>query len=150
MNVKMGVRGVGNVLAELRSIGQRVPEAARKTMHRTSDWIVKEAKLNVPVDTHNLEESIRKEVSYGGRGRLQIDITCGGIVNGVNVDLYALEVHENYEGMTKNGPGPGTLEKMKANPGRKIGSHFLSRAVEEAQKKLRNQMIEAIVKEIRR
>lgn len=139
--VSLNAEGIEAVILRLRNLAQTVPDNARKVMHRGADRIVKEAKLNVPVDTHNLEESIRKEVDYGFRGRLKIDITCGGEVNGVNVDQYAVIVHENYEGMLKHGPGPGTLAKMAANPGRIIGSKFLERALEAERDKLNRAMI---------
>lgn len=147
----MKITGIAGVLAELRNIADIVPANARKTMHRQADVIVKEAKLNTPVDTHNLEESIRKVVSYEGvKGRLKIEVEAGGMVNGVNVDLYAMEVHEAYEtSIAPNGPGPGTRAKMAANPGRLIGSKFLERAAESVEKKLRPSMIQAIIRGIR-
>ena len=140
------IDGVAQLLAEMRSVGQRVPENARKTMHRNADVIVREAQLNTPVDKHNLELSIRKEVAYGFRGRLQIDIVAGGFVNGVDVDRYILEVHENYDSRK---PGPGTLAKMAANPGRLIGAQFLERALRAQEEKLRPQMIEAVLRGIK-
>lgn len=147
----MKITGIAGVLAELRNIADLVPANARKTMHRQADKIVEEARLNTPVDTHNLEESIHKVVSYeGARGRLKIAIEAGGEVNGVNVDLYALKVHEAYEtDVAVNGPGPGTKAKMLANPGRIIGSGFLTRAAESVESKLRPSMIQAIVRAIR-
>ena len=147
MRPEMKVIGAAAVIAELRNIAEVVPDNARKVMHRGADRIVKEAKLNTPVDTHNLEESIRKEVDREATGgkRLKIDIAVGGIVDGVNVDEYAAEVHEAYEtSVAPNGPGPGTKEKMQANPGRQIGSKFLERAVETEQPKFIKALIDAV------
>lgn len=144
MKASIKTQGFSGLYASLRHAGQRVQENGRKTMHRQADAIVKEARLNAPVDKHNLEESIRKEIDYVQRGRLQITIKMGGFVGGVNVDRYALEVHENYESMK---PGPGTLAKMQANPGRIIGSKFLERAIEASRGKLQKAMVEAVIKE---
>lgn len=147
MNVGMKITGAAALKAELRNIGLRVPENARKAMQRSADRIVKEAQLNAPVDKHNLEESIHQVKSYSTfRGRLQIDIDVGGIVNGVNVDLYALEVHENYDAKRA---GPGTIAKMKANPGRTIGAKFLERAADAEKPKIQPSLIQAVIQAIR-
>ena len=142
----MKTQGIPELIVSLRHTGERVADTARKHMHRIADRIVKEARLNAPVDKHNLEESIHKEVDYGYRGRLNISIVMGGVVNGVNVDKYVLEVHESISRMK---PGPNTLAKMAANPGRKIGEKFLERALEENQDKLEKALIEGVLKEWR-
>lgn len=144
MEFKAKASGFAQIYAQLSHAGDRVVEAGRKQMHRSADKIVEEAKLNTPVDKHNLEESIHKEIDYGYRGRLQIQIVVGGNVNGVNVDRYAAEVHENYD---SSHPGPGTLAKMQANPGRIIGRGFLTRAVEAQREKMEKAMLSAVVKE---
>lgn len=146
MKMKMGISGVDQLVAQLRNMAVKVPETARKTMHRGADKIVEEAKLNAPVDKHNLEASIKKEVSYGDHGRLQIDIVVGGVVNGVDVDQYAMLVHENYESMT---PGPGTIAKQKANPWRLVGGRFLERAVQKYREKLARDVILAVIQGIK-
>lgn len=126
--IGMNVAGAGEVVTQLFHAGERVKDGARKAMHRVSDRIVKEAKLNCPVDKHNLEESIHAEKDYERNGRLTIKIVVGGTVNGVNVDAYAAEVHEHYESMH---PGPGTIAKRIANPSRYVGEKFLERAVKD-------------------
>lgn len=146
MRIRVKTHGVEEMIASLRNTADRVSSTARKTMHRGADKIVEEARLNAPVDKHNLEESIRKEVAYGYRGRLEIDIAMGGIVNGVNVDEYALEIHENYEARN---PGKGTIAKRNANPGRYVGGKFLERAVETVRKTLSKDMIRAVMREFR-
>jgi len=135
--------GIDVIKAQLRNTAEKVSDTARKTMHRGADKIVKEAKLNAPVDKHNLEESIRKVVGYGYRGRVQINIEVGGMINGVNVDLYAVEVHENY---WEDTPGPGTLQKRQQNPGRHVGGKYLERAVNDQRPKLEKDVIEAVVR----
>lgn len=131
---KIRAYGVETTQLRLRDAGERVKDTSRKTMHRGADHIIKEAKINTPVDTHNLESSIKKEVEYGYRGRLQISIVVGGTVDGVNVDTYAMEVHERYEDM--GGPGKGTMEKRLKYPDHYIGEKFLERPFEEQRHKL--------------
>ncbi|MCP1540061.1 hypothetical protein [Methylorubrum extorquens] len=145
--MKMQVAGTKSLLAELLNIGEKVPDNARKVMHRNADKIIEEAVLNAPVDKHNLEQAIRKRISYQStfRKRLKIDIEVGGIVNGVNVDEYAMQIHENYGSMN---PGKGTIAKRDANPGRFIGEKFLERAVEAVEGKLRPSLIQAVLRGI--
>lgn len=140
--MKMRTGGAKELAALLRYVAEVVPDRSRKVMHRGADKIVEEAKLNAPVDKHNLEESIRKEVSYEDSGRLKIDITAGGFVNGVNVDDYAVEVHEHYR---EDKPGKGTQAKRDALPGRHVGGQFLERAVEGIEPKLNAAVIQAVI-----
>lgn len=141
----MSISGIDELVANFRYLADKVPENARKTFHRETDKIVKEAKLNTPVDDGELEDSIHKEVGYEQRGRLKIDIVAGGVVRGVNVDRYAVLIHENYESMK---PGPNTLAKRAANPGRYVGGKFLERAVDDGNKKLQKAMVAGVMKDM--
>jgi len=150
MRFSAEVIGVPALIAELQNIADKVPDSARKTMNRGADKIVEEAKLNTPVDTHGLEDSIRAVRSYtGSRRRLEITIQVGGTINdnGEDTSSYAVRIHENYEGI-EGAPGPGTIAKRNANPGRYIGSKFLERAVESVREKLTRDLIAAVVKEV--
>jgi hypothetical protein len=145
--VKAGLKvyGCDELAGLMKELAGRVPKQGRKVMDRGADKIVKEAALNAPVDKHNLEDAIHKEKSYEDRGRLKIDIVVGGEVRGVDVDRYAMLIHENYEGMN---PGKGTLAKRAANPGRYVGGKFLERAVDDQMPKIIKQMTEAILREL--
>lgn len=147
MEITLGVRNTSKVVLEMRSIGAKVVETARKTMHRAAARIEKRAKLFAPVDKHNLEEAIHIEQGYGTSGRLQMDVVASGEVNGVNVEEYAELVHENYDapGMM---PGPGTLAKREANPGVYIGRKYLERAGSVEERILQPNMIAAVTKTI--
>jgi hypothetical protein len=135
----MGIQisGVAKVVTMLRNVAQKVPDHARRTMHNGADEIVERAKLFCPRDTGALEDSIHKEVGYGARRRLEIDVVAG---QGLD---YAEMIHENYEGLP-NTPGKNTVEKMAENPGVLIGSKFLTRAADEQAPKLERMMIEAV------
>jgi hypothetical protein len=134
----------------LKNIAARVPDNARKTMRRTAERIVRKAKMYVPEDTGALMESIRLEVGYGPRGRLEIRVVVGGegeiMVNGrtINVDQYAAIIHEHYESMLVNGPGDRTEEKMALYGRDKVGSRFLTRAYDEERTLLDRDMIEGV------
>lgn len=152
MKATMKVSGAKAVGFDLRSIADRVPDGARKQMHRSAEKIVKVARIQTPRDLGNLEKSIQILKSYGYRGRLQIDIgihPSGDEVNingkPINVSDYAAIIHENYESViAKNGPGKRTLIKMNQYPGYRIGSGFLSRAAAAEEKKLEAKMIAVI------
>jgi hypothetical protein len=144
MNFKGVISGFEEIAVGLRHAADRVKDGARKQMHRSADKIVTAAKLYCPEDEGNLVASIRKEISYENRGRLQITVVCGGEINGVNVDQYAVIVHEHYEGMLVKGPGKNTLAKMAANPGVYIGSKFIERAADDNKPRLLESMIETV------
>ena len=146
MKIAMKMVGADQLTVKLRNLGEKVADRARKTMRRNADIIEREAKLNAPRDTGALEDSIHQVLSYGFRNRLQIDIECGGFVDGVNVDEYAAMIHENYESLH---PGAGTVAKRLANPGRYIGSKFLERAFEAQRDKLLRDAIEDVNESIR-
>jgi hypothetical protein len=76
---------------------------------------------------------------------MAVDIVVGGEVRGVDVDQYAMLIHENYRGMN---PGKGTLAKQAANPGRIVGEKFLERAVDDQMPKIIAQMSAAIIREL--
>lgn len=154
MLTKLNVIGIGGVRQQLRNLADRVPDNARKVMHRSADKIVERARAYAPEDVGNLVGSIRILKDYTvGRGRLMIDIVAGGVdgfsKSGTyipNIDRYVQIIHENYEQFE---PGPKTREKMARNPG-KVGSGFLTRAAEEEEEKLTRAMIDsttAIIKE---
>jgi hypothetical protein len=148
--MKMGMKttGANELAAALFSKAKKVPDNARKVMHAQAKIIVREAKLNAPVDDRELEDSIAIKKSYEERGRLRIEIVAGGVVRGVDVSRYAMIIHENYEGQLKNGPGKNTLAKMAANPGRWIGSKFLERARQAQQKKLMSALIHSVTTDL--
>jgi hypothetical protein len=141
MSSGVAVIGAEEVMLALRNLAKVVPDHARRTMHNVADKIVDLAKQQAPVDLHNLEDSIHKEVSYNDQRRLQIDIIAGGVVNGVDVGEYVTRIHEDYSSMN---PGKGTIAKRAANPGVHVGEKFLERAYDFYERKLNKMMIEAV------
>ncbi len=156
MKAGMRVTGVGHVQGMLRNIAKRVPDAARGQMKRSAARVVDLAQKLVPEDEGLLRDSIRIEKTYGGHGRLQIDIIAGNKsatkANGrqINLDQYALLVHEAYEtAVAPNGPGKKTKAKMMANPTLKIGSGFLFRALQTESEAFERVMVQVVNKVIR-
>lgn len=148
MKPTMRVINMDKVKVGLRNIADRVPDNARKVMHRSAEEIVKVARIQTPRDIGNLEDSIKILKSYGYRGRLQIDIGVAPTgdevnINGkpINVNDYAAIIHENYRALT---PGRRTLLKRAQYPGYYIGERFLTRAAEAQEPKLEKQMITTI------
>jgi uncharacterized membrane protein len=152
VKMKVKVTGMASARMMLRSVGEKVPDTARKQMHRSAARIVKRAQLYVPEDEGNLKNSIRIEKSYGVRGRLQIDVVAGDttVFNaaGKEIDLnqYAWIIHENYSAMN---PGEKTQAKRAANPEAYIGEKFLERASEEERVALERNLVDAITKIIK-
>ena len=142
MTIKMTETGCEGVIAMLRMAAQKVPDNARKVMHKEADKIVKLAKRMAPEDDAELMDAIHKEISYEARGRLKIDIVVGGVVRGVDVDKYAAEIHENYANMK---PGPVTIIKRQIEADVYVGEKFLERAVRESAPKLRKALIDGIM-----
>lgn len=148
----MAITGIAATQIRLRNIADKVAENGRKVMNKGSDKIVSEAKINCPEDHGDLVSTIRAEKGREARdggghgGRLTITLTFGGVSpeSGRDTDPYAVQIHENYEGMLKHGPGEKTLEKMSQYPDHQIGSHFLTRAADAERDRLRKAMIEAV------
>ncbi|MBD9511631.1 HK97 gp10 family phage protein [Ensifer sp. ENS10] len=159
MKSKLKVTGLAAVRTELRSYGDRVPDAARKTMHRSAEIIRDMAREYAPEDEGNLVRGIKIIKDYGANGRLQIDIgiempadafsKSGTPLTAASFDRYATLVHENYESEVAyvNGPSRATIAKM-ARHGEKVGSFFLRTAAEEEEKKLDDKMVNAITQVI--
>ncbi|QNG62631.1 hypothetical protein B1VFA_096 [Rhizobium phage B1VFA] len=158
MNGRIRMTGLAAVRTELRTMATLVPEGARKTMHRSAEIIVEQAKKYAPEDERtggNMVRGIQIIKDYAGaNGRLQIDVgimmppdafsASGTPLTASQFDRYVTLIHENYESIIEK-PGKRTLEKMGENPG-KVGSGFLTRAAAEEGQKLEAKTIAAITR----
>ena len=142
--IKMEVAGIKENVLRLRNIGARVHENARKTMHAAADRIVDTARKMAPVDEHNLEDAIVKQVGYEGtRRRLAIDVVILPEVGGVRVEDYAAYMHEGEYNL-------GEKSEIKNNSQEEtVGPGFLTRAAEREEEKLAARLIGVISKEAR-
>jgi hypothetical protein len=167
MKPAIKVTGLAAVRTELRSYGDRVPDAARKVMHRSAEIIRDTAREYAPEDEGNLVRGIQIIKDYGAGGRLQIDIgivmpnnafsASGTPLTATSFDRYATLVHENYESIlvtvrkdgTPGGPSRATIAKMAVH-GEKVGSGFLRTAAAEEEEKLDKKMVNAITQVIQK
>lgn len=129
----MKIEGLDAVRLMLLQDQDKAVDAARKQMTRAAKEVQKEAVLNAPVDLGNLEKAIQIDSPRTSRAELkEITVYVASEAGGVDVGRYAEIVHERYGDpggpAGTHGPGPGTLSKMAANPGRFIGKKYLERA----------------------
>lgn len=145
MNITMKVTGVQAAVLRLRNIEKRVHENARKTMHRAADRIVATAKKMAPVDEHNLEDAIVKQVGYeGDRRRLAIDVVVLPSVNGVRVEDYAAYMHNGEYNLGEKS------QAKQAGQNEVVGPGFIDRAADREQERLRRVMVAAVEEEVSR
>jgi len=109
---------------------------ALRHMRRVSNSVLKTAIAWSPVDykgktrasepLHELERSHRLVEQYGAGRRLEATVEVGGWVGDVNVDLYAMWIHEGSGPYGSTVSGPATIAK-----GPNAGPFWLERAMEE-------------------
>ena len=148
----MRVKGANEVKTELRHTAERVADKARGAMRRAAQRILTQARINAPRDKWNLEEAIQITRTVGERGRLQLDIDIVPTINGVNVQQYAIIMHENYDSIaTSDDPEArqGTKEKQRQYPNNLIGEKFLERAADAEEKTLTKNIISVITTAIK-
>jgi hypothetical protein len=114
--------------------GRLLDKRALRQMRKVSKMVMAKSISNAPVDWkgytskdppgHELERAHHIEEQYGQSGRIEATVSVGGMVGDVDVDLYAMWIHDGYYQLQK-----GSLAKMAA--GNKVGREFLKRALEE-------------------
>lgn len=105
-----------------RDVRAEVREAAREIMERSRQF--------APVDKGNLEAAHNLRTRRSNSTSLEIDISVGGSVGGVNVSQYAMIMHEGEYNV-------GELSQAKAAAlGVFVGPKFLERALEEGEPKV--------------
>lgn len=148
------IKGADKLSLLLRQGGERAVRRARSQMKREIGKIEQLAKDFAPVDHkgpgpglppgHELERSIRQRRTYENNRRLAVAVDVGGTVDGVDVDDYALLMHE---GLAPYGSGafqPGPATKAK---GGQAGGKFLERAYKEREQVMVKEIITHIKKE---
>lgn len=107
--------------------GRLVGKRALRHMRRVAKAVLDTSIANSPVDEGNLEAAHRLIERYGNDRRLIATVDVGGVVNGVDVSMYAEYIHS---GSWRN-LGPRSQEKQDRSPGVLVGKYFLSRALED-------------------
>lgn len=135
----MGMRIVGlrETQVSIRQTGERAKSHVLRQMRKEAQEIKKISQEQAPRDEGNLEEAHHVTEVKKGRERTVIEIEVGGVVNGVNVDQYALEMHESVYNL-----GPESLKKQ-AGQQRIVGRKYLERAVEERDREMQRRLQEA-------
>ncbi|SFJ50718.1 hypothetical protein SAMN03159338_1602 [Sphingomonas sp. NFR04] len=117
--------------------GATTSKRGLRHMRQVTKVVMEQSIANSPVDWkgsrrgeapgHELEKSHRIREQYGAGGRIETTIEIGGMVGGVNVDLYAVWLHESFDWKL----GPASRAKMMMSPKNKVGPLFLERALAE-------------------
>lgn len=155
---------------KLRQGGERVVRRCREAMKRQADKLVVLARSNAPVlhvggdemkvydgTPGNLEQSIKRVDGYDDsqHGRLQIDVVAGGVVNGVDVDKYVLQMEYGLAPYGSGGAGsiygPGncpagtpSLSLQKAMAGNDVGGAFMTRALAARQDQMPSEILSEV------
>jgi hypothetical protein len=107
-------------------IADREARANAKAVAKEEAEIVKKiGEAQAPLDTGELEKAFTLTMNRLRSDRTLFNIEVGGIVNGVDVDEYALKMHESAYKL-------GHLSEVKqARVGRVVGPKYLERAFDE-------------------
>lgn len=118
--------------------GQTTSKRALRHMRQVAKMIMDTSIAYSPVDWHGpggpssppgheLEKSHKIVEQFGASSRLEATVEVGGMVGGVNVDLYAFWLHDSFGWKL----GKGSYAKMMRSPKNKVGPLFLERALKE-------------------
>jgi hypothetical protein len=119
-------------VAELERASTETRRDSKKVMRAGAKEILETSQQQAPVDDGELEKAHELTVVKLNRDDMEVEITVGGIVDGVDVDTYAWEMHEFQTPYGDIPLGPKSQEKNDSNPpGRFVGGKFLERAVDE-------------------
>lgn len=125
-----------HLAATFRREGQLVGKRCLRHMRQVAKLVMEQSRRNSPVDWkgrtskdppgHELEKSHRIEERYN-QGRIEATVMVGGMVGGVNVDLYADWLHDSFTWSL----GKDSRRKAASDSRNKVGPLFLERALEE-------------------
>lgn len=105
---------------------------SKVAMRAGAKLILETSREQCPIDDGELEKAHSLDIVRLSKDNMEVEITVGGIVDGVDVDVYAFEMHEFQ---TPYGPIPLGLRSQIKNdrnhPNRFVGGKFLERAVDE-------------------
>lgn len=129
--------GASELGAHFAREGRTTDKRALRHMRQVTKVVMEQSIANSPVDWkgpvrgqppgRELERSHRIREQYGAGGRIETTIEIGGMVGGVDVDLYAMWLHENFTWKL----GKASRAKMALSPKNKVGPLFLERALAE-------------------
>ena len=134
---------VSGVVADLHNMAKRSTRAVRAQLKKEATALKNMSKRMAPVDEHNLESAHQVVKFVDTNDRVGYGVEVGGVVNGVNVDNYALIVHEGLDGK-KYGQTPAGRAKASRERVR-VGPKFLERALRKMEREgMMRRMREAV------
>ena len=131
MGVKL--KGMANLHATLARIEREAPAVVSAALQAEGETLAAKSVALAPVDLGNLEAAHTVTTKTHGTGARTI-IAVGGVVDGVDVDKYSLQMHEGSYKL-----GPKSAAKA-ASSGERVGPKFLLRAFVERQKKMQERL----------
>lgn len=138
----MKATGLAGLANDFRRIADAAVTAAAPVLHAQGEAISARSRALAPIDEGNLEASHDVTTERAG-GQVRTTVSVGGIVNGVDVDGYAVRMHEGDYNL-----GPLSRAKAEAT-GQPVGQKFLERAFIEQEGKVADAIADALAKVIR-
>lgn len=146
------VKGLAAVQARISRTEDNVMSGSLRALRAMADLVVKEAKLNAPIDTGDLESAIvaieeRERTALGRFGQTTIRV-------GVDVTKLRLELHGGFDYSIPMHEDPdynlGPRSQIKQNvQGNIVGYKYLERALKENEAEIRRRVEKAIKEGIR-
>lgn len=129
-------QNANHLAATFKREGDLAGKRCLRHMRAVAKLVMEQSRRNAPVDWkgytaksppgHELERSHRIEEQYAN-GRIEATVLVGGMVGGVNVDLYANYLHDSSMWSL----GRASRAKRDADSRNKVGDQFLERALDE-------------------
>lgn len=140
------VKNLKAIKARLARSENKVMDGSLRALRAMGELVAKEARLNAPVDTGELEDAITtiEERTRNSRGQFgQVTIKVG-----VDVSKLKLEDHKGYDysiamhdGVYKLGP---LSQEKQDSQGNIVGYKYLERALRDNEKKVRDAVQRAV------
>lgn len=141
----MKVFGVNTVATRLENQHKKTNPKALAAMREGAKEIADLAKKQAPVDQHNLENAIitqEDRLGFNNRVRISIFVDEGrGVAGrpGKKIGDYARRMHEGVYKL-----GDKSRAKQDSNPSVRVGRKFLTRAIDELEKKIIKSVMQAV------
>lgn len=151
VRVKVKHQDWGNMDLHFSNVERSVRANAARSLERSANRIAKRAQSYTPIDTEDLMNSIRVVKKRGARGRNEFVVIMGDMIGaqrGIDIDQYALVVHEFYE-LWASTIARRAEERERGGPADKRGGHFMTRALADDRELATHDMIEVIARTIR-
>lgn len=127
----------GDVANAFQRAAPAVRDEAFAALRQETLTIKQISQEQAPIDTGELVAGHRVKTERAG-DRAHYEVSVGGFVKGVNVDLYAQKLHEGVYNL-----GPRSEEKQRSTE-RVVGRKFLSRAFDEREQPILKRLLDVL------